>query len=83
MGRFWDFLPRRLSNQRVTEVIRSRYQTSNPSFRLINLPKMLVNPARKTATCNWIKAFFIRMAKKGKKQHNLDKDSAGAVTGSR
>ncbi len=33
----------------VTTVINRRYQTSNPSFRVINLPSIAVKPAKKTA----------------------------------
>ena len=34
---------------KVTTVIKSRYQTNNPSFSIINLPSMAVKPAKKTA----------------------------------
>jgi len=43
----------------VTAVIKSRYQTNKPSFRVINLPKTPVKPARKMAMCNCISAFFM------------------------
>ena len=33
----------------VTTVIKSLNQTSNPSFSVINLPKIAVKPAKKTA----------------------------------
>ena len=35
------------------------YQTNIPSFRPMSFPRMAVKPARKTAICNWSKAFFI------------------------
>ena len=34
---------------KVTTVIKSRYQTNNPSFSVINLPSIAVKPAKKTA----------------------------------
>ena len=39
----------------------SRYHTKSPSFKVINLPNMAVNPARKTAICNCMNAFFISL----------------------
>ncbi len=36
-----------------------RYQASNPSFSVINFPKIPVNPASTMAICSLMKAFFI------------------------
>ena len=44
--------------------ISMRYQTSKASFKVISRPSIPVNPARKTAICNWINAFFMEKAKK-------------------
>src|SRR5688572_3597397 len=43
----------------VTAVKSSLYQTIIPSFNVMSRPSMPVKPARKTAICNWRKAFFI------------------------
>ena len=48
----------------MTTVMNKRYQTSRPSLSLINIPRIAVKPARKTAICNWISAFFMRLKDK-------------------
>ena len=40
-------------------VMHKRHQTSQPSFKVINLPKTPVNPQRKTAMCKRVSAGFI------------------------
>ena len=40
-------------------VIKSLNHTSKPSFSVISLPKIAVKPAKKTATCSCIRAFFM------------------------
>lgn len=49
------------NNPNITSAASNLYHTINPSFNMISFPKMAVNPARKTATCNWMNAFFIFM----------------------
>ena len=46
----------------VAAVNNSLYHTIIPSFRLMSRPSKPVNPAKKTAICNWRKAFFIEAA---------------------
>src|ERR1700744_348099 len=53
-----DCLRTRASNHKEGAVSNSRYQTSNPSLREISLPRMPVSPARRTAICSWMNAFF-------------------------
>lgn len=55
---------------RVMTVINKRYKTSTPSFNEINFPRMAVKPAKKTAICNWMNAFFT--AAKVKLKHAFD-----------
>ena len=56
--RFNSFFKNKIKPSVIT-VMNKRYQTRSPSLSVINLPNMAVNPAKKTATCNWISAFFI------------------------
>lgn len=51
----------------VEAVNKSLYHTIIPSFKVISLPSIPVNPARKTAIWSWRKAFFIDLQTKQKK----------------
>src|SRR5258707_13481542 len=48
----------RVSSHEARVVTRRRYHTSKPSLRVISLPNTPVSPARRTAICSWINAFF-------------------------
>src|SRR5882757_6590038 len=49
---------KKTSSHKERAVSNRRYQTSRPSLSVISLPKTPVSPARRTAICSWMNAFF-------------------------